>query len=51
MGNDEKYVTIQQFNGGYLVSIGGQNQITTSLNKAIKLVRDFLNTEGESEAE
>lgn len=38
----EKYASINAVEGGYIVTIDGKAIVTTSLNKAIKLVRDFL---------
>jgi hypothetical protein len=47
----EKYVSINQYTGGFLVTVGGETIVVTSLNKAIKLVRDYLSTGDEPEAE
>jgi len=48
---EEKYTTISALDGGYLVTVGDRQLIVTSLNKAIKTVKDFLTdgstTEGE----
>jgi len=37
-----KNVSIEEANGGYVVYINGQVHIATNLNKAIKLVKDYL---------
>lgn len=39
---EAKEAYIQAVEGGFIVQLGGTTQVTTSLNKAIKLVRDFL---------
>ena len=49
MGSDIKDVVIQAVEGGFIVQLNGETQVTTSLNKAIKLARDFLG--GGKEAE
>ena len=41
----EKYAAIQSYEGGFLVQVGDKQVIVTSLNKAIKLVRDHLAVE------
>ena len=38
----EKYVSITHYTGGFVVTLGGETQVVTSLNKAMKLVRDYL---------
>jgi hypothetical protein len=43
------YVAINKVNGGFIVELNGQTQVVTSLNKAIKCVRDFLNDSSEGE--
>lgn len=47
----EKYVSINQYNGGFVVTTGGDITVVTSLNKAIKLVRDYLSTGDEADTE
>ncbi len=37
--------SIMKVEGGFIVELGGDTQVTTSLQKAIKLVRDFLSSE------
>ena len=44
----QKYASIQQLEGGYIVTTDHSTQIVTSLNKAIKLVREYL---GEADTE
>lgn len=46
--NTEKYAGINVYEGGYFVSLDGRVVITTSLNKAIKLVRDHLAVAGDA---
>lgn len=41
MGNNLQ-AQINAVEGGFIVQLNGVAQVTTSLNKAIKLVRDFL---------
>lgn len=38
----EKYASINAVEGGFIVNIGGTPIVTTSLNKAIKLIRDYV---------
>jgi hypothetical protein len=47
----EKYVSINQYTGGFVVTLGGDVFVVTSLNKAIKLVRDYLSVGDEPDAE
>jgi hypothetical protein len=46
--SNDKFVAIESKEGGYLVNLGSRQIIVTSLNKAIKLVRDYLNVDGSS---
>lgn len=39
---DNKYTSIQQLEGGYVVTTGNRVQVVTSSNKAIKIVREYL---------
>jgi hypothetical protein len=48
---DEKYAGINAYEGGFMVSFGGKTVIVTSLNKAIKLVREYLAVPGTTEGE
>ena len=42
-----KYVSIQQLEGGYIVTTDNSNQIiVTSLNKAVKIIREYLGEAG-----
>ena len=41
------FVAINKVNGGFIVELNGQTQVVTSLNKAIKIVRDVLNDSSE----
>ena len=45
----EKSTSIEAVEGGYIVHLNGNCQVTTSLQKAVGLVRDFL--KGEQAAE
>ena len=45
-----KYVSIQQLEGGYIVTTDNKSQIVTSLNKAVKIVREYLGGTGEETA-
>lgn len=47
----EKYVSINQYTGGFLVLVGSETYVVTSLNKAIKLVKDYLSSGDEPDAE
>lgn len=48
----DKYTSIQQLEGGYVVTTGNRVQVTTSANKAIKIVREYLTgVEGTDAAE
>lgn len=38
----KKFAEIQALEGGFVVTLDDKSIVTTSLNKAIKLVRDFL---------
>ena len=38
-----RYTSIQELEGGYIVTTDGKSQIVTSLNKAVKIVREYLN--------
>jgi hypothetical protein len=49
--NTEKYVSINQYTGGFVVLLGPETFVVTSLNKAIKLVRDYLSAGDEPEAD
>ena len=49
MDNQIKDTSIQAVEGGFVVQLNGSIQVTTSLNKAIKLVRDFLSGGKEEE--
>jgi hypothetical protein len=40
----EKYVSVNQYEGGYLVVTDGKTFIATSLNKVMKLVREYLSS-------
>ena len=40
--NELKNVSIEEANGGYVVYVNGQVHVATNLNKAIKLVKDYL---------
>jgi hypothetical protein len=44
-----KQVSIEQVNGGYVVYLGGEVYIANNLNKAIKLVKDYLGDDSESD--
>lgn len=44
-----RHVSIQELEGGYIVSTNEKAQIVTSLNKAMKIVREYLNN-GAAEA-
>jgi hypothetical protein len=46
---DEIFVSINKVEGGYIVHINGVAKVTTSLNKAIKYVKDALNEGGVQE--
>ena len=41
-----KSATIEQVEGGYVVNLDGRVVVTTSLNKAIKMIRDLLQEAG-----
>jgi hypothetical protein len=49
--DDEIFVSINKVDGGYIVHLNGVAKVTTSLNKAIKLVRDALNEDNVQEDE
>lgn len=52
MGEDTNLnASINAFEGGYLVTIGARQIIVTSLNKAIKTVRDYLGGSSQTEGE
>ena len=40
--NELKNAAIEVANGGYVVYINGKTHIATNLNKAIKLIKDYL---------
>lgn len=42
MGSGNKTAVIQAVEGGFIVELNGDIQVTTSLQKAVGLVRDFL---------
>lgn len=44
----EKWTSINAVEGGFIVQAGGKTVVTTSLNKAIKLVRDYLGSGDEA---
>lgn len=46
--SQEKYTSISKANGGYIVQAGG-TYVTTSLQKAIKIVREYLDGASETE--
>lgn len=47
----EKFVSINQVPGGFIVNTDGNVQVVTSLNKAIKVVRDHLGAGADEAAE
>jgi hypothetical protein len=47
----EKYVGINAYEGGYVVVVDGKTIVATSLNKVMKLVREYLSSDDETEAE
>jgi hypothetical protein len=49
MTETNKFGGIQKVEGGFIVELNGEVQVTTSLQKAIKLVRDYLSAGQESE--
>lgn len=48
---DNVYVSVNKVQGGFIVSLGSGDVVVTSLNKAIKLVRDALQGETLNEDE
>ena len=44
--SNEKYAGISALEGGFVVTVGNRQIVVTSLNKAIKLVREFLTVDG-----
>lgn len=46
-----KSVGIDAVEGGFILNLDGQLQVVTSLNKAMKLVREFLGSTSADSAE
>jgi hypothetical protein len=40
---ESMFVAINKVNGGFILELNGETQVVTSLNKAIKIAREFLN--------
>lgn len=38
----DKNVSIEEVNGGFVVYLGGEAYIASSLNKAIKMIKDYF---------
>lgn len=47
----EKYVSINQYEGGFVVVTDEKTVVATSLNKAIKLIREHLASSEEEAAD
>jgi hypothetical protein len=41
-GAEQKYVGVVAYKGGFLVTTGESMEIVTSLNRAMKLMKDYL---------
>lgn len=46
---NDKYASINKVNGGFIVNTGDGTTVTTSLQKAIKIVRDYVGGSDEAE--
>jgi hypothetical protein len=47
--SENKFASIQALEGGFIVELGDSVQVTTSFNKAMKLIRDYIGAQATEE--